>query len=477
MNRYLFLLALLGLAPLTRAQTTAPRLSLTEALRLAQQNSLLIRQARLDLESGQIQWQQARQNRLPTLNLFASQAFSSGRNINPTTNQFVEQQVTSNSYQLGSAVTLFNGFALTNAVRQADLFRQSAQAGVDAAQLAVTLAVLQGYLQVLTTDEQLDVARRQVETSRAQVERTRRLVDAGTVAEGTLFDLEAQQAADALAVVNARNAADLAKLTLVQALNLPDGTELGTFSVEKIPLIDPTQASEISATAVYQAALERFPDVRAADLQVRSDELGIRVARAGRYPSLSLEGGVSTLYSSLGLQRFVADGTTIVRESGEFITIGGVQQPVLSESPGGAFVDYRYLEQLRNNLNRSVSLNLRVPLLNNFQTRNRIATAVVLRNRSQVAAQNVRLQLRQAIETAVTTLRAAANRFAATSEQVRALERAFATAQSRLDAGTLNAAEYLLAKTALDRARADQIQARYDYALRTQMLELYQGGR
>ncbi|MBC7892773.1 MAG: TolC family protein, partial [Sphingobacteriaceae bacterium] len=197
----LLMLVLTGTAVSQSAPTE--RLSLDQCLRIALQNSLLIRQAQLQLDNGSLQLTQARQNRLPTINLFASQAFSAGRNINPTTNQFVEQQVNSNNYQLSGSLLLFNFFAQTNGIRQADLFRQSAQQGVQGARYAVTLSVIQNYLLVLTNEEQLDVARRQVETSRAQVERTQKIVAAGVMAEGNLFDLEAQLAADELVVVNA----------------------------------------------------------------------------------------------------------------------------------------------------------------------------------------------------------------------------------------------------------------------------------
>ncbi|MBC7891967.1 MAG: TolC family protein, partial [Sphingobacteriaceae bacterium] len=202
----------------------------------------------------------------------------------------------------------------------------------------------------------------------------------------------------------------------------------------------------------------------------------VKVARAALYPSLSLNAGLSTIYSSLGSQRFVADGTVVVQESGNYVLVGGAQQPVLSNSPGGKFTNFGYVDQLRNNLNRAVSVNLRIPLINGFQARNLITTAVIQQKTSQTVVDNARLLLRQQVETAATTLRAAANRYVATTTQVRSLERAFASAESRFNAGTINPADYLLAKTNLDRARANLIQARYDYALRGQILGIYRNG-
>ncbi|MCY7349136.1 MAG: TolC family protein [Cytophagaceae bacterium] len=471
-----------GFAQTPALSPTGERLSLDQCVTAALQNSLLLRQAQLQLESGTLQLTQARQDRLPTLSLFGSQALSAGRNINPSTNQFIEQQVTSNNYQVGASVTVFNGFALQNAIRQADLFRQAGVQGVQGARYLVTLTVIQNYLTVLTNQEQLEITRRQVGVTRAQADRTRKIVAAGVLAEGNLFDLEAQLANDELAVVNARNTLDLSKLTLLQTMNLPASTDLVNFTVEPLPLTDPTiESSEIlagpnAARPVYDAALQRMPDVKAAELRVRSDALGVKVARASTYPSLTLNGGLSTLYSSVGLQRFVPDGTLVERTSDGYVTVGGVQQPVYNSSPGGAYLNYNYFEQLRNNLNRSVSLNLRIPIINGFQARNRITTAIIQQKTSEVAADNVRLLLRQQVEQAAASLRAAANRYQATTGQVRALERAFTTAESRFNAGTLNSADYVLAKNNLDRARTNLVQVRYDYALSTQILNIYRNG-
>lgn len=457
--------------------TPAERLSLEQCLTAALQNSLLLRQAQLELDNGNLQLTQARQARLPTVNLFGSQALSAGRNINPSTNQFIEQQVTSNNYQLGANVTVFNGFALQNAIRQANLFRQAGVQGVQGARYLITLTAIQNYLTVLTNQEQLEISRRQVEVSHAQVERTGKIVAAGVLAEGNLFDLQAQLSNDELTVVNARNTLDLSKLTLLQTMNLPGSTDVVNFTVEPLPLTDPAvESGEISARPVYEAALQRMPDVKAAELRVRSDALGVKVARAAMYPLLTLNAGLSTVYSSVGLQRFIPDGTLVERTSDGYVTVGGVQQAVYSSAPGGTYVNYNYFEQVRNNLNRSVSLNLRIPILNGFQARNRITNAVIQQKTSEVAADNVRLLLRQQVEQAAASLRAAANRYQATTEQVRALGRAFATAESRFNAGTLNSADYVLAKNNLDRAQANLVQVKYDYALSSQILNIYRNG-
>ncbi len=469
------LLALLFPASLF-AQTTTP-LTLRQCLDIAERNNPQVRQAQLQVETDALSHQQAQLNRLPSVGLLGSQAFNAGRNINPTTNQFIDQQVRSNNYQLNGNLTIFNGMALNNAIRQSDLLAQSSKQGLLAAKQLVSLAVVQAYLAVLTADDQQANARRQAETSRAQVQRTQFQVNAGTVAEVTLLDLQAQLANDELAVVNARNTVYLAKLTLLQALNEPNtANNPDALTVERLPVAELAGAYyPQNVQQVVETALGTMPSVKSADLFVRSQEVGVKVARAALYPTLTLNAGLTTLYSSVGQQRFVGDGTTVEQASGGYVLVNGVQQPVYSSSAGGRYENYGYGEQLQNNLYRYASFNLRVPIFSNFQARNRITGAVILRKTAQVAADNARLQLRQAVEQAYANLLTAGDRYKATSEQVRALERAFQAAESRFTNGTIPSTDYVLAKNRLDNARANLVQARYETALRGYVLDLYQG--
>jgi outer membrane protein len=457
------------------AQTTT--LTLRQCLDIAQRNNPQVRQAQIQVEADVLQNHQAKLNRLPSVGLFGSQAFSAGRNINPTTNQFIDQQVRSNNYQLSGSLTVFNGMALTNAIRQTSLVAEASKQGLLAARQLVALSVVQNYLAVLTAEDQLANARRQVETSRAQVQRTQFQVNAGTVAEATLLDLQAQLANDELAVVNARNTLYLAKLTLLQALNEPNtANNPDAVLVERIPEGE-LAGSPYPQTVqqVYETALSVMPAVKSAELRVRSEEMGVKVARSGLYPTLSLTGGLTTLYSSVGLQRFIPDGTTVETASGGYVLLNGVQQPVYSSSPGGRYENYSYGDQLQNNLYRSVSLNLRIPIFSNFQARNRITSALLLRKTAEVALDNARIQLRQGVEQAYATLLTAADRYRATAEQVRALERTFQATESRFNNGTIPSVDYVLAKNRLDNARLNLVQARYETALRAYVLDLYQG--
>jgi outer membrane protein len=60
-------------------------------------------------------------------------------------------------------------------------------------------------------------------------------------------------------------------------------------------------------------------------------------------------------------------------------------------------------------------------------------------------------------------------------EQVAAYTTSFRAAEVRFNAGVGNTIDYLTAKNNLDRANNNLISAKYDYVLRTKILDYYQG--
>ena len=416
-----------------------------------------------------MQLQQAKLNRLPNLNGFATQNFNAGFNINPGTNQIVTRSVLSNNFQLTSAATVFNGGILKNTIKQNELLLQSNEKNLEATQNNVILTVIQNYLNVVTGQEQLTIALRQSDVSRAQLERTQKLVSAGAAAESALFDLRAQRATDQLAIVNAQSNIDLAKVALLQSMNQFGDQPIDVAPVS-IPDLDVT-AYTATPQQIYEIATDSQPDIKAAELRVRSDEKGVDVARGNYYPLLTFNAGLTSLFSNFGLQRATPDGTTQIPQT---IIANGVSTTIFIEQPNFSYQNYTFAEQLKNNLNRSLGLTLQIPIFNRFQVRNRVQTAQINKQTSEVQADNTRLLLRQNIENAYANLVASGNRYQATQAQVAALDAAFAASESRLNAGSINAVEYNIAKTNVDRARASLVQAKYDYVFRIKILDFYQ---
>ncbi len=483
--RYAFMLGtlMIGLAgrPVAAQTTTSAKtqLSLQQCIDLAYQNNISIRQGQLTVQNNTLQVKQSKLNLLPVANFQGTQSFTSGRNIDPFTNQFVQQNISSNNYQVNGSATLYNGFTLRNTIRQNDLTLKASEQELLATRNTAALNVIQAYLNALTATEQLVIAQRQADVARAQIDRTQRLVNAGSAPESNLFDLRATLASNELDIVTAQNTLDLAKVTLLQNMNVPVNSlsEGQGFDIVPISVPDPglTPYTE-TVQQLYDAALVNLPDAKGADLRVKSAEMAVEVARGGLYPTLSVSGNLNSLYSSAASQRTTGNGQFSQQVIPSYFVVGpdGSQQPVYGSVQGTTTTRFSYFEQLSNNLNRSLSFILRVPIFQGNLSRNRITTAKIQQQNADLNAQNIRLQLRQQVETAYTNMKASANRYRATQVQVESLASAFRVAESRFNAGALGSFEYSIAKTNLDRARASLVQTKYDYVFRIKILDYFQ---
>lgn len=448
------------------------------AIAIALRNNPQLKQANLQVEGNTINYEQSKWQRWPSLNFNASQGFSFGRNIDPFTNQFVQQNINFNNYQLGASVTLYNGMQQHNTVLQNQLKTLASQKDYDAARNDLMLNVALAYLQVLNNQELVTVADRQMEATNQQVIRMNRLVEAGAEAQGKLLDLKAQMANEELNLLNAENNLEASKLSLKQLMNLPAAVPV---EVRAVPLRDPAMlAYGATVNEVYETALSHLPQMEASRLKIEAAEKGINVARGRFLPSLTMSAGMNTAYSSNApSERFIANGSPAtsleVPSKTQFVMMDGSRQYLteIVSIPGGEYRHFNYLGVLDFNRNSSLNFSLRVPIFNNFQAKYGVANAKLQKLSAEYDNQIAANTIRQNIEQSYINMTNAAKRYSATLNQVGAFEEAFRAAESRFNAGALSAAEYNIAKANLDRGKANLVQAKYDYIFRTKVLDFY----
>jgi outer membrane protein len=452
--------------------------SLEDCIRIALETNPQIKQSELTVQSNNNIYQQSKWQRWPSISFSAGQGFSFGRNIDPFTNQFVQQNISSNNYQLGGQITLFNGFQIKNNIKFNDANYQASAKDLDAARNDIMLNVALSYLQVITNQELIEVAQLQVNASQLQVDRTAKLVAAGTLAESNLLDLKAQLANDELTLVNAQNNLETAKLNLKQYMNISGSEDI---NVVKIEVKDPTlQAYDATIQEIYETALNNLPQMRAANMRIEAAKTNVELARGAGMPSLTLSGGVYTTFSSAApKERFVSDGSgesiTEVVSPTDYILYNDEQLPIVQKvrTPNGSLRTFGYLDQLNFNRNSALNLNLTIPIFSNFRVKYNIANAKIQQKTYEYQAQQVQLTIRKNVEQAYIDMTNAAKRYSATANQVQALAETFRVSQVRFDVGAINSVEFNIAKANLDRANGNLVQTKYDYVFRTKILDFY----
>lgn len=414
-------------------------LTLREAVELGFANNPNVVQAGFNRDIAAVNVTQAKGNLIPQLNGNINHSINQGRSINPANNTYINSSLNGASYNLNSSVTLFNGFYLLNNLKRYQYYLHAGDMDLQQAKDKLMLDIILAYLQMLTNADLLEQARRQADVSRQQVERLQIMNREGAIKPSDLSDLRGQYAGDVLAYTSAQNALDQARYTLVNLMNVPYDANL---MVERIGADQFDLTYGASVDSVYDQALN-LALVKASDYRVKATDKEVKAAKGVLYPSLGIGGGFSTNYSSLATDN-------------------------LNQKIG-------YGTQLKNNYGTSLSAGINIPILNNLRYRSNVALAKIDYRTAKFNAQTTRIQLKQTIEMDYFNMTASKDKYKSYVDQSDAYAESFHAAELRFNEGVGTSVDYLIAKNNLDRAKTNLIIGRYDFLLRTKILDYYQG--
>jgi len=454
----------------TSAQAQQPW-TLEQCVKRAEEKNIAMLNAALDAELAGQAKDQAYWDLLPDLNAGATHGYNYGRVVDRYTNTFATDRVQTDNLYLVSSVSLFESFRKQNTIKRSGVDAEAAAKGIEAARNDIRLAVVQAFLDVVGLRERRAAAEAQAGSTRQQIERTTALVNAGRLARADLLALEAQLAQEEYTVIDLSNQHDQRMLALARALQL-DAEETRTFDVTA-PAITETliQAPAITADEVLRNVLRSNPAYSQVELQASSAQLSVSIAKAGVIPTLTLNGSMGTGYSG---RNYEPVGDPV---QGAPQLIGYTESDELVYAPTYAYGTelVPFSRQLDENLNRSFSFTLNVPLFNNMRNRYTIAQARVQHEKARNTVITVRNDLQRDVLDALVMLRSAYSQFHAAEKSVEASTLSQEFAEERFAQGVITSIELNTTKVALNRATADLINAKYQYVMASKYLDILQG--
>lgn len=265
----------------------------------------------------------------------------------------------------------------------------------------------------------------------------------------------------------------LANLRLKQLLQIPDTQP---FEIVMPQVGDPaSNLLTMAAVDVYKIAEGSQPQIKSADKNIEGANLGLEIAKGNSYPTLTLNGSISAIYSSQNVERLINPDQSTWGTSTIGFLANDPRQLVSTVSPKFSVERRAFFNQLDQSRNQNFSLALNVPIFNRYQIKTAVANAKIQQERATLTSLNVRNQLRQIIEQAYTDARAANKNYDANKVRVDASEQALKVAEQRLSLGSGNATDYSVAKNNFNIAQSDLIRAKYNYILRIKVLDFYAG--
>jgi len=450
--------------------------SLEKCINYALTNNIQIKQRSLTIESSKADVTQSKLNMLPDLNGFANHGYNFGKSVDRYTNNFATDRVRTNNFNLSSSLTLFGGFQKINQYKQNKLNLTADQYDLDKFMDDISLSIATSHLQILFYTELLKNATSQLDITKQQVDRMQKMVTAGAAAQGDFYNLDAQRAAEELSVVDAQNNLDMAYLTLTQLLDLPSSEN---FEIEVPQLtIQGKPALVGKADDVFLYATQNQPDIKSAELRLQSSDLNIARARGAMMPSLSLNGSWGTGYSGASL----IPESTIPTPFADLPLIGVTKDEngnrvydVYAYSSTTSYKTKPWSDQIKDNNNKSFSLNLSVPIFNGWQGRTAVRKAQIGVKNAEYTLESTKLTLRKTIEQAYADALAALKKYNSANTKVDASKESFKYSESKFNVGMLNSVDYNNAKKDLELAESELVQAKFEYIFKATVLDFYMG--
>jgi len=452
------------------AQTTA--WSLQKCINHAFEHNLQIKQSALNNDRAAIGFLSAKGAFLPSLNASGSHGYNIGMTIDPFTNEFATDAIQSNSFGLSSGITLYNGFKNHLNLKRAALGIDIATINLEQTKNDLALTISAAYLNVLFQEEFVTLANLNLETTKRQVDRVVKLVEAGAAPSSDLLDVQAQEASDYASLISSENARSLAKLNLVQLLQL-SSEQASTFEIVR-PSEDDLEVSTLptSSSQAINHALSTFLEIRAAALSVDDAYLNLDIAKTNYLPRLFASYNFGSGYSGNRVQGDIEPITT------EFTIM--TQEGVLLTAPVTDYSNVTYStipfsNQLGDNINQSIFFSLSIPIFNGFSSRNSVQQAEVGVLQSKYAQESTSQVLTQSIESAWADAIAAQKNLLSQEAALAAAELAFSNTELQFEAGAISALEYADSRARLDNARTNSLRTRYDLVFKSKILDFYQG--
>lgn len=418
--------------------------SLKDCIDYALANNIQLQKAKLQEYSALEDVKQSQSALLPSLSLSTSQNVS----YNPWPEQgsamiagnkvqaSVDKVYYNGSYSLSGNWTVWDGNKKQNTMKLNKLTAQQAQ--LDSATTANNILeqIAQLYVQILYSNEAISVTKESLKTSQTNEERGKTMVSVGKMSKADLAQLTAQRAQDEYSIVEAESNLRNYKRQLKQLLQIADNEE---FDVTIPSTTDEMALKEVPAlNDVYTASLEQRPEIKNAKLGIESSDLSVKIAKAGKMPSIGLNAGLSTNTSSM------------------------------SNNAWGT--------QLKNNLTFGGGVTISIPLFDNRQTKTAVNKAMIQKQSYLLDLQDKQTTLYSTVENYWLQAVTNQNKFKAAQVSTESAQASYELLSEQFKQGLKNIVELMTGKNNLLQAQQNELQSKYLAILNLNMLEFYKTG-
>lgn len=426
------------------AQTTSKVWTLEECIDYALEHNIEIKRQELGVDNSEIGLSESRWDYAPSLSAGSSYSISSGRVLDQTTYEFIENNVVgSSSASVSGSMQVFSGMRRHYALKKAKASMKASMADLESVRQDVELNVTASYLQILCDQENLSSAREMASMLESQMEKIQTMVELGRVTEADLLQIRSQHYAALNDVAAAEGQCRLSKMELCQLLEIQDWEDFA---------IEPMNVNDYDGMRLFpitdSLAVESRPEYRSAEADMEVARRNLQIARSSYYPTLSLSAGYGTSYS------------------------GARQKAVQNPDGTYRYEAYPFFRQYLDNGSSYLSLSLNIPIFSGMSTRNNVRRAKNARIDAQYALQTVRKQLSREYEHALIEYQTSCRQYETAKEQLAYAGEAARMMTEKYNLGKIDFTSWNTAMTELAKAKYALGNTTYTSLLRKKLLDI-----
>ncbi|NBB72581.1 MAG: TolC family protein, partial [Bacteroidetes bacterium] len=433
-----------------QGQTASSRtIDFDEAVRIALDQNTTLKRASNQVAGREAQVRREYMDFTPNLNLSTSTNRNFGLVRDQQTFRLVNQTVDQFSVGASTGITLFDGMENFASLQRANLSAQASDLDLERTRQDVVFEVMNGYLNYIESKELIRVREEELESRRQQLRQTEEQVDVGSLPVSDLYQQQAQVAQAEQQLLNAERQAQLDKTGLIQTLQLDPFGEY-EFEAPTVGEADLTEES-YELDRLLEQAFQRRTDLQAQQFSLRAAEQNVRAARSGYFPSLSVDFGYGSNWSStLPDQIFDREGNVIED-------------------------DISFFDHLDNQKGGRFGFSINIPVFNRLQTRTQVRQAQIDLQNEQYNLQDQRQQVALQVRQAYLDYQNAEKQLEVADTRLRAAERAREAAQERYNLGAVPFVELAQANAEFVSAASEQVRARYNFIFQKKLIDYYLG--
>ena len=406
--------------------------TLDECIQYAMENNIPLKMVRIHEQSAEEDVKQSKAALLPTL----TASTSHGVGYSPFDDSGADKSYYNGSYNVNAQWTVWNGGRNTNTLKLNRLTKQQAELSTSQSANSIQESILQLYIQILYMTEAIEVNRQSLETSKKNEERGQQMLEVGKMSKADVAQLSAQRASSEYKVVEAETQLAKYKQQLKLELEL---TEEKDFDVAIPTTTDQQALAKIpDMITVYEAAKLQRPEIRNAKLDIEASKLNLKIAKAGKLPTITMNGGVNTSTNTMSSRNWGS--------------------------------------QMKNGLGLSASVGVSIPIFDGRSTKTQVNKARLAQETAQMSYLDEEDDLYATIEGYWLDAVNNQEKFRSASASVASEQESYDLLTEQFNLGLKNIVELLTGKDKLLTAQQNKLQSKYMTILSQMLLTFYQNG-